>query len=71
MNIIVLRTNADNRKKMKIINSRLAQIPGVVKWTVDQEDVDKVLRIETSEKLGESAIIRSLSHQGLQCDSFD
>ena len=65
MNVIVLGTNISNRQKMKKIHPILSSAPTIFKWSVDMEDVDKVLRVETATKVSENHIIGLLKSVGL------
>jgi hypothetical protein len=46
MEILVFKTTVENMKHVRRLYSLLKSIHGVLKWTIDTEDVDKVLRVE-------------------------
>lgn len=58
--ILVLRTNIDKKKKLKQINQLFKQNSSIIKWSIDMEDIDKVLRIETTANINENDIGRFL-----------
>ena len=70
MNVLVLRTNVDSPYKLWIVNWLLNKIPGITRWTVDQEDRDRVLRIETVESIDERTVSLLLNVYGLECEDL-
>lgn len=40
-------TNIESQKNLNIVAKILNQVSAVTKWTVDTDDIDNVLRIET------------------------
>jgi hypothetical protein len=46
MEILVFKTNVENMKHVRRLYSLLKTVQGVLKWNLDTEDVDKVLRVE-------------------------
>jgi len=70
MNVIVLKTNVDNEQKLRVVNSLLNDFREIKRWSVDQEDVDRVLRIEARESLSKSAIAKVLNSKGLICEEL-
>jgi cell fate (sporulation/competence/biofilm development) regulator YmcA (YheA/YmcA/DUF963 family) len=68
-NILVFQTKVANSTEF----SRLAEIldtsPEVQKWTLDQQDVDKVLRV-ISEELQPQDIVYLLNKNGLYCQEL-
>lgn len=71
MNVIILKTNINNEQKLNCAQRVFESIPQIKKWSVDQEDVDKVLRIEATKNLVESTIIHLLSMNGLVCQELE
>lgn len=71
MAVHVLRTNVDNEQKLKAMSSLLNNFQEIKCWSLDQEDVDKVLRVEASESLTISTIVKMLNSKGLFCEELD
>lgn len=69
--ILVYRTDIKNKKKLKKLRPFLDQHPLIKHWTVDLEDVDKVLRLETSAFIQEKEIINLLNTCGFECLEFE
>ena len=50
------------------LQSTFDQHPDIQKWTIDLEDVDRVLRIESSGKLTEQGLTQLLLDKGYSCE---
>ena len=71
MEVLVLKSNIDNHRKMNSVRNLLENIPQIKYWSVDREDVDKVLRIEVSEGLRELDIIQLFQRTEVQCQELE
>ncbi|RPD40734.1 hypothetical protein [Chitinophaga barathri] len=67
--VLVFRTNIRFKKDLRQIGPVLEKEPGVLKWNVDREDTDKVLRIEASQ-LAPEKIIQLISREGFLCEEL-
>ncbi|MEM6272413.1 MAG: hypothetical protein AAF998_23580 [Bacteroidota bacterium] len=65
MNIIVLKTDIPDQKSAQRLASVFGSQPSIIRWTVDTEDIDKVLRIEDDDTLSEQAVIRLVQRCGV------
>ena len=66
MQILVFKTDVRNRKKVTAVAPYLENIKGIIKWNIDLQDVDRVLRVEcTSTSAG--IIENSLQQAGYYC----
>ena len=70
MNILVFKTDIDNTQKLTSINNSFIEIPEIGHWSVDMEDIDNVLRIETSGDIVESNIIDLLKEIHVYCQGL-
>lgn len=70
MKLIILRTNIKSHKKVKTIQPVFDNHAAIKKWTIDLDDVDKVLRIEASENLQENEIMKLIQAQGFFCEEL-
>ncbi|HNP22515.1 MAG TPA: hypothetical protein PKM63_13355 [Panacibacter sp.] len=70
MDILVFKTNITDRKIKRKIFPLLRTIEGIVKWTVDFEDGDKILRVEALH-VRPSAIEMTLQHAGFLCHELE
>jgi hypothetical protein len=66
MNIIILKTNIPSPQGARRLDPLFRALPGVIRWSVDTEDVDKVLRIEDRGDLTEDRVIGLISSWGYQ-----
>ena len=75
MNVLVFRTNINTDERIHRAACRLCKLQArctdaVCKWSIDLEDCDNVLRIETK-TLTETDVIRLLTNAGLQCNPLN
>jgi len=69
MTILIFKTNIRFKKDVAKVAACLQQYSGIVRWNVDLEDIDKVLRIETYAATSKS-IITSIKQCGYECDEL-
>ncbi|OQP63171.1 hypothetical protein A3860_25105 [Niastella vici] len=67
--VLVFRTNLVSAKDIHRISPLMGETPGILKWNVDQHDIDNVLRIETAWLLPQD-IIRVVTHAGYLCEEL-
>lgn len=70
MKLVILRTDIKTKKKVKKIKPLLKNNPIISNWSVDIEDIDNVLRIETQNDANENEIITMIHNQGFYCESL-
>lgn len=64
--IMVFKTNLNTPSDLLQIKALFSQMPGVDDWSVDLEDVDRVLRV-VSHKLDHQRVIECLVKLGFHC----
>ena len=69
MQVLVFKTNLVSAKDIYRISPLMGDTPGIVRWNVDQWDVDNVLRIETA-WLSPEHIIRVVTDAGYLCEEL-
>lgn len=69
MQVLVFKTNLVSAKDIHRISPLMGNTPGIVKWNVDQWDIDNVLRIETA-WLSPEDIIRVVTKAGYLCEEL-
>ncbi len=67
-NILLFKTSLENNRKAKVVNPILQKYPFIIDWSVDVEDIDHVLRIETVGDLSEREVIRLMNGYGIFCE---
>ena len=65
-NILVFGTNIKTEKDKQIITEVLNTNKEIQQWSIDLEDIDSVLRVET-ETLNAQQIIKIISEQDFKC----
>jgi len=69
MNILIFKTNIKYKKDLHNITQVMNNIPSVAFWNVDREDIDKVLRIESTDNDTE-AIRNKIQYAGYLCEEL-
>lgn len=68
MDLLIFKTNIKTKKKVKSLRAIFNKIPAVSDWSIDLEDIDKVLRIESTGHLAEKEVINQVNFLGFQCE---
>jgi hypothetical protein len=68
MKLFIFRTDIKTKKKVKIVKPIFNNHPEISGWNIDLEDIDNVLRIETSEKIADKDIINWVRKVGFYCE---
>ena len=69
LQVLVFKTNLQYEEDLKHISPLMGTTPGIIKWNVDQHDIDNVLRIETAWLLPQD-IIRMVTGAGYLCEEL-
>ena len=69
LRVLVFKTNLVSAKDVHRISPVMGDTPGILRWNVDEHDIDNVLRIETSWLLP-GDIIRVLTNAGYVCEEL-
>jgi hypothetical protein len=64
MELLIFQTDIKSKKKVKTINPILNGHSDILKWSIDLEDIDNVLRIEATENLLEEELIDLVKIKG-------
>ena len=70
MHLIILKTNIQTQSMVNAITPVFDDHPEILSWSVDTEDIDNVLRIESSEDLTEQKVLRLLVQKGYSCEKL-
>ncbi len=70
MKVLVFRTDIKSKKKVKAIKPHFNKLTLINKWSVDLEDIDNVLRIESAEPLREVDVINLVNECGFHCETL-
>lgn len=69
MNVLVLRTNMVCAGCVRTVDQALTPFSDAIRWTVDLDDCDKVLRVET-DTLAATDIRRAMNRAGFVCEEL-
>jgi hypothetical protein len=69
MTILVFKTNIRYKKDLQKIAPVLNGVPGIRRWNVDRQDIDKVLRIEAL-TADTGIFIKTLNREGFTCEEL-
>ena len=69
MEIFVFKTNLSSTKLIRAAKPILQNIEGILRWNIDREDVDKVLRVE-ARNIMPSMIINAFNNAGFACEEL-
>lgn len=70
MKLLIFRTDIKTKKKVKVTKPIFNNLSTIIKWSIDIEDIDNVLRIEAAENLNESDVIHLLNIYGFHCEAL-
>lgn len=71
MELLIFRTNIAHKKSLKAVKKVFKEVPDILDWTVDMEDIDKVLRVELGGLLTEEEVIALVKQLGLNCEVLE
>ncbi|MEP1093881.1 MAG: hypothetical protein ABJG78_02160 [Cyclobacteriaceae bacterium] len=70
MKIFVFKTDIKSNLEVSILARALRDLRGIVRWSVDMQDVDRVLKIVTLEDSRESDFVSFVRSHGIFCESL-
>ncbi|PIA78046.1 hypothetical protein BFR04_07390 [Gaetbulibacter sp. 4G1] len=66
--LLIFKTNIKTKKKVKNIKPFFDNHSSVIKWSIDIEDIDNVLKIEATTNSSENDFINQIKALGFYCD---
>ena len=69
MNILIFKTNIRFKKDLGVIRPLLSAYKSILKWNVDQDDVDKILRVVSTSN-DPVGIIKTINKAGYHCEEL-
>ncbi|MBC3757548.1 hypothetical protein H7U19_03985 [Hyunsoonleella sp. SJ7] len=66
--LFILKTNIRSSEQIERIRYFFENSKSIVKWSLDTEDIDNVLKIEATANLDEGDIINQIKSEGFYCD---
>ena len=70
MEVLVFKTNLRYKKQVSALTSQMSSLQGVLRWNVDLDDRDKILRIEADEECCPRKVEDTLVQAGYFCEEL-
>lgn len=70
MTTLILKTDIENAFERRIVSQDLDTHPAVMRWTVDTDDIDKVLKVVTNGKLTYPDVINMLRRRNFYAEEL-
>jgi len=67
---MIFKTNIKSRRKARMFGAIFRRHPFIYTWSIDFEDVDKVLRIESASDLQSDAVVQLVTNHGFICEDL-
>ena len=68
--ILIFKTSVKDLKDIEGLKSALNNVPTMVRWNFDLEDIDNVLRVESIQDVS-TEIVHVLNDKGFECEDLD
>ena len=68
--ILIFKTDLETEGKVREVEPILNTLPNISHWSVDNDDIDNVLRIVSSGSLEEHEVIKLVQHRGFRCETL-
>ncbi|MBI3519054.1 MAG: hypothetical protein HY062_06815 [Bacteroidetes bacterium] len=69
MHILIFRTNIETDDAHKEVGQLLNSHPLIIDWNIDKEDIDKVLRVQSTAN-NSLEIISTINQAGFMCEEL-
>ena len=69
--LLILKTNIRSKQMLKMLVPAFNRHQSIQRWSVDLEDVDKVLRVEANENTEEREIIQLVEKHGFYAEDLE
>lgn len=67
--VLVFKTDIDTPQQLEDVRVIISRVKNITRWSIDREDIDRVLRIEC-EQLLPQAVIKMLCDAGFACEEL-
>ncbi|WP_296381956.1 hypothetical protein [Winogradskyella sp.] len=71
LKVHIFKTNIESNLDVDMIQLLFSSNRSIIKWSVDLEDIDRVLRIESNKTLSDNDIISQLKLIGFSCEELE
>lgn len=70
MKLFILKTNIKSQLQINKLRPVFEKYEHIARWTVDLEDIDHVLKVETKIDTEKRAMIELIREQGIYCEEL-
>ncbi len=70
MHLLIFETDIKSKKKVKSLKSTFNKHNDILKWSIDLEDIDNVLKIEATTNITEADIIDLVRIHGFYIETL-
>ncbi|WP_303317467.1 hypothetical protein Q4Q34_00675 [Flavivirga abyssicola] len=70
MHLLIFETDIESKEKVESLHPLLNKHSGILKWSIDFEDIDNVLRIEATANISETDIINMIKTRGFYIETL-
>ncbi len=70
MQLFILKTDIATHSMVRAVKSLFTFYPSITDWSVDMEDIDKVLRIEAQDDTSQKEVIKLVQTCGIHCEEL-
>lgn len=70
MELLIFRTNIENQLRVKKLEKSFSRFANIKSWTVDVEDVDKVLKVHIDPPLSQVEVQNLVNNCGFVCEEL-
>lgn len=70
MKLFILKTDIRTKRQLNTIKTVLQQSNEITRWSIDLEDIDRVLKVETEMDSQEAEMVELLRSKGINCEEL-
>lgn len=70
MKLFILKTDIKSQVQLNKLKPVFQKYEQIARWTVDLEDIDHVMKVETKDDTDEIEMIKLLREQGIHCEEL-
>ncbi|WP_420317070.1 hypothetical protein [Ekhidna sp.] len=70
MKLIILKTDIKTKRQLNQLKPALSQNDCIARWSIDMDDVDRVLKVETKKDAPKSEMLHFVRSQGVYCEEL-
>lgn len=70
MKLFILKTDIKSQLQVNKLRPVFQRNDSIARWTVDLDDVDRVLKLETRIDLKQEEMIKIVRDQGIKCEEL-